>query len=123
VLLGIGILIWVPFEDSSELGVLSFSGAICTWFAVRLLISPPRQSQQFILRHILVGAGVGLILSPLVVFLMVFKSGIHGHGLADFTVDQMVTVLSRTPYFALGGLLVSLGIGIWRLTRQSNSTK
>jgi hypothetical protein len=120
-LLGCGILIWVGIEDLSELGVLVFSGAICSWTAARLLITTSPDNKQLILRYILVGAGAGLVVAPLAVILMAFKSGVHGHAVPDFTVDQMWTVLSRAPYFILGGLLMSLGIGIWGLARKEIS--
>lgn len=120
-LLGAGFLIWVPFEDVNELGVLIFSGAICAWTAARILIAPTLDNKQPILRHILVGIGAGLVIAPLAVLLMAFKSGVHGHAAPDFTVDQMVTVLSRGPYFILSGFLVSLGIGFWRLARKEGA--
>jgi len=118
-LLGFGILIWLPVEDQSELGVLIASGAICTWIGARLLITPPKKDWQLILRHALVGSGAGLILAPLAIILMAFKSGIHGHGTPDFSVAQMQSVLSRIPFFVLSGFLIGLGSGIFRLAKRN----
>ena len=117
-ILGIGVLVWLPVEERSELGVLVISGVICTWSAIWLLIKPIPDDKQLILRHVLVGAGAGLILAPLVILLMAFKSGIHGHGTPDFTVNQIQDVLSRIPYFVLSGFLVGVGIGLWRLAKR-----
>jgi len=119
VLLCFGILIWLPVEDQSELGVLIASGAICTWIGARLLITAPKKDWQLILRHALVGSGAGLILAPLAIILMAFKSGIHGHGTPDFSVAQMQSVLSRIPFFVLSGFLIGLGSGIFLLAKRN----
>jgi hypothetical protein len=117
--LGFGILVWLPVEDQSELGVLIASGAICTWIAARLLITAPQEDLQLILRHALVGSGAGLILAPIAIILMAVKSGIHGHGTPDFSVGQMQSVLSRIPFFVLSGFLIGLGSGIFRLAKRN----
>jgi hypothetical protein len=117
--LGFGILIWLPVEDQSELGVLIASGAIATWIGARLLITAPKKDWQLILRHALVGSGAGLILAPLAIILMAFKSGIHGHGTPDFSVAQMQSVLSRIPFFVLSGFLIGLGSGIFLLAKRN----
>lgn len=114
-----GILIWLPVEDQSELGVLIASGAICTWFAARLLITAPQENRQLILRHALVGSGSGLLLAPIAIILMAVKSGIHGHGTPDFSVDQMQSVISRIPFFVLSGFLIGLGSGVFRLAKRN----
>ena len=118
-LLGFGILIWLPVEDQSDLGVLIAAGATCTWIAARLLITAPQEDRQLILRHALVGGGSGLILAPMAIILMAVKSGIHGHGTPDFSVGQIQSVLSRIPFFVLSGFLLGLGSGIFRLAKRN----
>ena len=119
-LLGIIVLVWVPIEEQSELGVLVISAAICTWAAIWILAKPIVSNKQLILRHSVVGAGAGLVIAPLAILLMAFKSGIHGHEAPDFTVAQMQFVLSRTPFLVLSGALVGLGSGLWRLARKDH---
>lgn len=116
-LLGFGILIWLPIEDQSELLVLIISTAICAWLAARFLNSQFRSDKQLVFRHALVGLAAGLALAPLAILLMAVKSGIHGHGTPDFSVEHMLSVLEGTFYFALSGILISLGIGVWRIAR------
>jgi hypothetical protein len=48
---------------------------------------------------------------------MVFKTGVHTHAVTDFTPAQINAVLTRTPVFALGGLLMGLGAALWRKAR------
>lgn len=117
VLLGFGLLVWLTIEDQNTLSVIIFAGAICAWLGARILIFPPASRKQLIVRHILAGLGAGLLLAPIAVLLMALKTGIHGHGTPDFTVAQIQSVLSRTPYFALSGFLLGLGSGLWRLAR------
>jgi len=119
-LLGIIILIWLPIEEQNVLGVVIISGAICIWAAIWVLVKSGRSDQRIILRHGLVGAGAGLAIAPVAIFLMALKSGIHGHGTPDFTVIQLQQILSRTPFFALSGLLLGLGSGIWRFARKDS---
>jgi hypothetical protein len=117
-LLGIGLLVWLAIEEQNVVSVLFFSGAICTWLAIRILFIPPTNSKQLLLRHVLVGIGAGLILAPLAILLMAIKTGIHGHGTPDFRVEQMQLVISRIFVFTLSGFLLGLGSGIWRLARS-----
>ena len=115
--LGMGILVWLPVEETSELGALVISGLICTWSGVWLLLKPAPDDKHLIMRYVLVGGGAGLLLAPLAMLLMAFKSGIHGHGTPDYTVSQLWDVLCRIPYFVLGGSLVGLGSGLWRFAK------
>jgi hypothetical protein len=119
--LGFALLVWLPFEDQSELWVLIFAAAICTWLAARFLRISPLNDRQLIVRHALVGLGAGLILGPVAMLLMAIKSGIHGHGTPDFSVAQLQSVLARTFYFALSGILIGSGIGVWRLARRQEN--
>ncbi len=120
-ILGIGILVWLPFEERSELGVLLISGAICTWSAFWILRVRVESEKQLLLRHGVIGAGAGLLIVPVALLLMALKTGLHGHGTPDFTVGQMQLVLSRVPYFIISGFLVGVGSGLWRVTMRGPS--
>ena len=120
-ILGACILLWLPFEDTHTTWALGFGVAIAAWCAAfvmtKLWARLTAQHPQFrplalLARFSLVGLLAGLAVSPLALFLMVFKTGLHGHGFPDFTFDQLLSVLRRTPVFGLSGLLLSLGIGI-----------
>lgn len=115
-LIGGGLLIWLPFEESSTSGVVLFSIVICMltllYFSKRFSVG----SRVTLIRSTLVGLLSGLAVSPLAIFLMAFKSGLHGHGAPDFTPAQVDLVLSLFPYFGLGG--VSAGVGLDLLCRS-----
>lgn len=116
-LLGVVILLWISFEDRSESVVLLLAGAICAWWAVRLLVGRPSGRNIVLIRHIIVWILAGLAIAPLAILLMAFKSGIHGHGTPDFTIQQIQSVLLRTPFLAVGGLLLGVGSALWYLAR------
>ena len=105
------------------MGVVIISAAICIWAALWILVKPVKSNKKIILRHSLVGISAGLAVAPIAILLMALKSGIHGHGTPDFTVAQMQAVLTRTPFFALSGLLVGLGSGLYRLARENQQTE
>ncbi len=115
--LGIILFIWLPFEDITERWVILFSLALCTWAAARLSFLYQARARYFLPLQVLTGALAGLAISPLALLLMAFKSGIHGHGVPDFTPQQVVDVLRRTPYWGSAGFLFGLGGALWRLVR------
>ncbi len=118
IVLGILILVWLPFEDQNEFGVMVISGMICSWVAVWIFVKTVRNDKKILLRHSLVGIAAGLAIAPLAIILMAFKGGIHGHGTPDYTVTQMQVVLSRLPYFGISGFLVGFGSGLWRFVKR-----
>ncbi|MGE5221190.1 MAG: hypothetical protein ACM3PY_02060 [Omnitrophica WOR_2 bacterium] len=115
--LGIILFVWLPFEDITERWVILFSLAISTWAAVRLSILYRVRARYFLPLQVLTGALAGLAVSLLALLLMAFKSGIHGHAVADFTPQQVVDVLGRTPFWGSAGFLFGLGSALWRLVR------
>lgn len=120
-LLGIVVLVWLPVEESSQVGVLVIAGLVCTWGAIWLLLRIGYSGKHTLLRHIVIGGGAGLLLVPLAILLMAIKTGIHGHGTPDYTLDQMQDLLSRMPFFALGGVLLGAGSGLLRTAKDNKS--
>lgn len=116
-LLGVIILFWLSFEDQSEYAVLLLSTAVCAWWAARFLVERPSGRTTVLIRHIIICTLAGLAIAPVAILLMAFKSGIHGHGSPDFTAWQIQSVLSRTPFLTVGGLLLGVGSALWRLAR------
>ena len=120
-LLGIVVLVWLPVEESSELGVLLIAALICTWFGIWLLYKTGPHVEHMVWINIIIWGAMGLLLAPLAIFLMAIKTGIHGHGTPDFTADQMQTFISRMPFFILGGILSGTGLGLLRIAKRNES--
>ena len=108
------LFIWIPFEDTHIQWVLILSVAICSWFAIRILLNLSAAKWQKVALHSLVGGLAGLAVAPLAFLLMAIKSGLHGHGTPDFTAQQIQTVFGIELYLAISGLLIGLGWGLWR---------
>ena len=107
-ILGIFLLLWLPVEDTDEIQVLVAAAAVSAWLALRYLLSQTGSAKS-LGKHILVGTLAGLAVTPLALFLMAFKTGLHGHDSPDFTAEQIYFVIYRTPLWGFAGLLLGLG--------------
>jgi len=108
--LGVGVLIlfWLPFEDLAIYTALALGLLLSAWLAARACIRHPSLSP------LLICGAAGAAVTPLAVGLAVFKSGLHGHGVPDFTLDQVFAIFQQTPWFILGGLLIGAGLHLHR---------
>jgi hypothetical protein len=112
--IGVLLLIWLPFEDANEQLAIAFAAAISAGLAARLAIKRNSFQPASLLKHLLWGSLAGLAVAPLTFLLMAIKTGLHGHAAPDFSGAQVIAVFLRTPVWALGGLLIGLGVGLWR---------
>jgi hypothetical protein len=101
-------LLWLPVEDTDEKGVLAFAATVNAWLVARHLVNLNPAAQKSLPRHILGGLLAGLAVTPVALFLMAFKTGIHGHGTPDFSAEQILAVINRTPVWGSAGLLLGL---------------
>lgn len=117
-LLGAILLLWVPLEDTHERWAILFAAAISLLLVATAAPRIARLPGIARLGHpwleALLGCLAGLGVTPLGLFLMAFKSGIHGHGRPDFTPEQVLFIIQRWPVFVLSGLLIGLGLGLYR---------
>jgi hypothetical protein len=112
--LGVGVLAWIPFEDTTLTWVLFFAAAICLLGGIAITGHQEiLESWNRTPRGAFLGLVAGLAVSPLAIGLMALKSGLHGHSAPDFTVTQMQAALDLFPYFALAGLAGGLLSARW----------
>ena len=97
-------LVWLPFEDTQIWGTAGLAAAGVGWLAFRRRPWEASYWWQSALEGGLLGATVPLF----ALFLMAFKSGLHGHGFPDFTASQVWLVLAALPFSATFGLLLTL---------------
>lgn len=119
--LGIITLVWLTVEDRDALAVLVISGLICSWIGIWLLVRIDSSNRYVFWKHAGIGGGMGLLLAVLALILMALKTGIHGHGTPDYSVEQMRSVFSASPFFLLGGTLVGAGAGLLRTAQLESS--
>jgi hypothetical protein len=113
---GIGFFLWLPFEDTDILWPLAFAALIVLWLAARMWLSLPAPLARRWPVMPLLGALAGLLVTPMALFLMAIKTGVHGHSGPDFSGSQLLVTLERTPYWTLAGLLLGSGLALWRKT-------
>jgi hypothetical protein len=59
-----------------------------------------------------------LLIPPIALLLMAFKSGLRGHPAPDFTPAQVIAVLRSIPIWGLSGLLLGLGAALLQAARR-----
>lgn len=108
------LLVWIPLEDQSVTSVTLFAAAICmlatAWLLARSRRSPSSKSW---LAYPLAGLLGGLATAPLALLLMAIKTGLHGHPTPDYTAAQIGTILISVPIWAVAGVVIGLGAGLW----------
>lgn len=120
------LLFWLPFEDVHDRFVQVFSLVYCILGALRWLLTRTARGIQRRLRPgwvgvlflVLTGLSFGLLVAPGSVFLMALKSGLHGHPVPDFSLDQIRVVWQNAPLWGVIGSLVGLAAGLLRLAQM-----
>jgi hypothetical protein len=121
--IGVGVILWLPFEDTGVNGVLAFSVLICGWWAARSLLNAPISEGSLIRRHVFFAALAGLGVSPLALLLMALKTGLHSHPSPDYSPEQLGAVLVSTPVWVLASVLLGVGSGLWRVNRGAEDAR
>jgi hypothetical protein len=112
------LLLWLFTEDFHEGFVIIMAGVLVSAGAASYISSKLPRSEYYWLHHLVIGSLAGLAVSPVAMILMALKTGIHAHETPDFTPLQMARVVELTPFWASAGLLVGLGVGIFRQIRS-----
>lgn len=113
VIFGLAWFVWLGYEDRGVHLVLGLAAlaalAIGTTATVRWI---RRRSNRLTIPRWLGFAATGLLggaaVGPLAAVLILVKVSLHAHPVLDFSRADLVEVLSRTPAWALSGLLVGL---------------
>jgi len=114
-ILGASLLFWLPIEDSGDRWVLLFSAAISTLIAAQCWLQLIGRFGKRGYWLVLSGLLAGILVTPVAVLLMALKTGLHGHQGPDFSGDQIMAVLVRTPVWIVSGFLAGAGLEIfWR---------
>lgn len=119
IILGIVLLFWLSIEDTSETWAILFSIAISACLAIVFLGANRLSVRSLLYNCILIGTLAGILVTPIALLLMVFKTGLHGHEAPDYTAQQFISVVRRMPVWIVGGFFIGLGSGIW-ITRQQS---
>lgn len=111
--LGAVILFWLSVEDRSELPAVIMGSLIAITGASGYLVADRRHRRLSIRGHVLVGMAAGLAVPVVAALLMTLKTGLHGHGVPDYTWEQYLAVLYTTPAWLIGGGLIAAGVGLF----------
>jgi hypothetical protein len=113
----VAFLLWLPVEDANIWLAIALALGACIWLAFRFRA---HLSHLNLIQWLASGALAGIAAPLLTITLMAFKSGLHAHGFADFTLRQLWAVLASIPFTIAVGLFTSLMIVLLkaRLTRE-----
>lgn len=103
--LGVLTLAWLPLEDTHTVYLttlsLLWSAWLAGWLAHRPKVRVWLRSGNW--TNSLLGAAAGLFSAPVALSLVIFKAGLHAHGFVDFSLNQLIQLLIRTPIWVLLG--------------------
>ncbi len=119
IILGMVFLFWLPIEDTTMFTAICFAFAICTWTAAIYLIRDKQTRPANLKYFILAGTIAGALVTPTALFILAFKTGLHGHQSPDFTTQQILSMIRKTPFWIIGGFLIGTGSGILITNRSA----
>jgi len=120
IITGVIVLLWSGFEDNQVIGV-TVLGWILSLFSTAVFIMSRYGGQTIAQQTILklspiVGAVIGGWASILVVLLMLFKDVRHAHAFPDYPPQMMLDTLTRLPFWAVSGGLITFALTLlWTL--------
>ncbi len=120
IVLGGGLLLWLPVEDSSDRWVLIFAAGISSLAAAQTWLWLENRFGRRGYWLPTAGFLAGAMLTPAAFLLMAIKTGIHAHPTPDFNVQQIQALVLRTPVWLVSGLLVGLGLELFRRANASH---
>lgn len=100
---------WIGIEDRSTFTVLIMSAALVSALAItgyqRRVNHLPDAGKRRLVGTLLLGLLGGMLVPPTAILLMAVKISLHNHAVPDFTREDVISVLTSTPAWVLGGLL------------------
>jgi hypothetical protein len=120
---GLAWFLWLAFEDRNLtavviLGILiaATAGYEVYW---RWEKSQPRMGSDGV-QVIFIGALAGAMVGPIAAILVMVKTALHQHPVADFTAADLHTLIGRVPIWILIGVLLGAARAIWGLKSTSD---
>jgi hypothetical protein len=119
---GLTFFVWIGYEDTTLLPVTMLGAVLPPIFLAHFLMrrfgGVPLPAHKGML---LLGAG-GLLagcLTPLTTaVLMAIKVSLHSHAFPDYPPEAVLSVMARTPVWALGGLLLGISLALAAYARR-----
>lgn len=120
---GLIILIWLSLEDNGVLPAVVLGSGLAIFGSLFSLLyifgGKVFSSRQAFIGITVLGAIIGAFSAISTTFLMFFKSSWHAHQFLDYPPAMMGAMISRTPAWALAGLLIGLSVGIFIVLKNN----
>jgi hypothetical protein len=116
ILLGVVVLLWLTFEGRDERQTILLAALLSALGALATSTRFGRRLRGY--WYILLGGAFGLLVPLMAVLLMVLKTGLHGHSVPDFTLEQLSAVLRLIPVWTVVGVLVGGAAALFEHVRR-----
>jgi hypothetical protein len=121
--ISIALFIWLPVEDKTVTIPILFAIAYSTLFATFIIQYSDKKYYASLHTYLLVGILTGAAVTPITLFLLALKTGLHNHPVPDYSKFQIISIIKQTPLWIIGGLLISMGLGVLIKTHVSDPEK
>ena len=111
-------LFWLRLEDVSVWPALALSGLGLAWLYIRWRLGAAAANR----RWPWIAGWLGLTVPVSVLFLLVFKSGVHSHGFPELPLSLLSWLLRQIPIWVLVGFLFGFLVerGFGYITKQGD---
>ena len=110
---GLFLFLWIGYEDRSPATVVGCAALLSLSSGLSYAAGWHRSDRQpGLLRTALTGAVAGAAVGPLSAVLMLVKTGLHSHPVAEFSQSDLLRVLGLAPAWAVAGVLLGLALGL-----------
>lgn len=111
---GAAYFLWLGVEDRSALLVFALGALLSAGLYLEGWSRWVRggRGRSRLLRAAALGLALGASVAPFAAVLMLMKVSLHSHAQPDFSGEQVLGALARTPAWAAAGLLLGTALGV-----------
>lgn len=114
ILCGMVIFFWSGLEDNdlSSVSILALwlTISLTSLWVIQQFRHTPSHQKYLPILVMIIGAGMGILMGINMAGLMLFKNLRHSHFFPDYPFEMMRDIIARTPFWALAGMFIMLGI-------------
>jgi hypothetical protein len=117
-LVGAVSIFWLTIEDVGTTFIFFLATCICFLGLLKISTAHSLGKARLILK-LAAGGIAGAAIGPAMIGLMILKIGLHSHGTPDFTPNEILQVLRNIPFWTISGVLITLGVHLFQITKSS----
>jgi len=120
-IIGVGICVWIPFEDGNLRWVILFALAIAIWLSMRLMLITRNGKIRSDLAYPIIGLLCGISVAPFAIGLVLVKIGLHAHQVPDFKYEDIVFLIQTIYVWGIAGLITGSGFLVLNISKEEKA--